>query len=270
MAEKFHERFNIPVAFEEARRRFVNRAQNVLLSWNAVWLAGHRRIGKTLFWDDTCRTVATWIGEPARTETDAFEIFTRRWDFNETLRVLEALNFSLPGHQIDSKILALLGMSEMDLGIRWEKDHFLPSGATELDEALVNDSLKWMKIRPELKTVLDPFSKALEHLLRSTANPAFLSDVITDAFEALEALAKIVTGKEKTLDSNGELFLSKVKASEAYNPILREYCTYAHNFRHGAAAPKDKPVIDYAEAESFVYLTGLLIRLAISAGFAAS
>jgi hypothetical protein len=34
--------------------------------------------------------------------------------------------------------------------------------------------------------------------------------------------------------------------------------------------PKDKPVTDHAEAESFMSLTGLFIRPAISAGFGSS
>jgi hypothetical protein len=271
MAEKFHERFNIPVPIEEARRRFINRVQNQILSYGA--LAGEGKI--QYCWNRSCKAVANRIGEPYRAAYDAMAIFTESWEWHKTLQAIEAvydeykaavfLPFDV-GQIIDS----ILSAAEVDLGIRWTGGRFIPAGADELDQVLINDSLRWMRDRPGLKTVIDPFSKALEHLLWSTANPNVLSDVITDAFESLEALAKIVTGKDKTLDSNRELFLSKVKASDAYKLILREYCTYAHNFWHGVADPKDKPVIDYAEAESFVYLTGLFIRLTISAGFASS
>jgi hypothetical protein len=79
-----------------------------------------------------------------------------------------------------------------------------------------------------------------------------------------------VCGNEKTLDANRELFISKVRASEEYRRILKEYTDFAHNFRHGASAPEKKPSLSYAEAESFIYLTGLFIRLVISASFTPS
>jgi len=58
-----------------------------------------------------------------------------------------------------------------------------------------------------------------------------LSDVITDAFEALEALAKIVCGNEKTLDASAEQFISKIKAADDYKSILKAYIPFAHKFR---------------------------------------
>ena len=57
------------------------------------------------------------------------------------------------------------------------------------------------------------------------------------------------------------------KASEGYKGILKECVSNAHKARHGAATPEKKPEISYPEAESFVYLTGIFIRLTISAGF---
>jgi hypothetical protein len=125
------------------------------------------------------------------------------------------------------------------------------------------ESLKWLREK-NYRTVLAPFEKGLEHLLRARAKAELLSDVVTDSYEALEALGKILTGKDKTLDANRELFLSKVNASDEYKRILHQYCEYAHNFRHGAIDPTKKPSITYSEAESFVYLTGIFLRLAIS------
>jgi sulfur transfer protein SufE len=84
-------------------------------------------------------------------------------------------------------------------------------------------------------------------------------------YEALEALAKVVTGRDKDLSANRELFLSKVKASEGYKGILKEYIEYANNFRHAPKQGQEKPNVSVNECESFVYLTGLFIRLAIRA-----
>ena len=261
MAEKFHERFQIKVDLEEAKRRFVNRAKNEILSSGCWWVMDYFR------WKQGCRAIATALGEAYR-DGASVESFIRD-DFLRTTHAIEALGEIVLDQTLDSKIKEILTMSEVDLGIRWLRGGFLPTGAETLDNGLVNDSLRWLREGP-FPTVLQPFEKALDHLMRSQAKPELLTDVVTDAYEALEALAKIVCSNEKTLDSNRELFIGKVKASEEYKKILRDYTEFAHKFRHGAASPEKKPIIGYAETESFVYLTGLFIRLVISAGFASS
>jgi hypothetical protein len=264
MPEHFHERFNISLTTAEAKRRFVNRARNELLTYSARW--NHRR-GSDYF-DAVSRKVATIIGEPVVTDTSAFQKYTKGWDFYETLRTLEALNAVIPDYA-GPKISGFLAASELDLDVRWDRHHFMPSGAELLDERLVNDCLQWARERG-YETVSDPFEKALAHLLRGKTNPELLPDVVTDAYEAVEAVAKVVTGRDATLDANREAFISKVKASEAYKRILKEYLGFAHRFRHGLSAPGDRPTLTYAETESFVYMTGVFLRLAMSAGFEAS
>lgn len=83
--------------------------------------------------------------------------------------------------------------------------------------------------------------------------------------EALEALSKIVTGKQnKDLSANAELFIKKIKATDPYKKILKEYIDYANKFRHAPGKGKSKPLPSESEVESFIYLTGLFIRLAIT------
>ena len=80
----------------------------------------------------------------------------------------------------------------------------------------------------------------------------------------MEALAKIVTGRpKKDLSANRESFLKQVNASEAYKTILKDYIKYANEFRHAAEEGKQKPVPSRREVESFLYLTGLFIRMAM-------
>lgn len=55
--------------------------------------------------------------------------------------------------------------------------------------------------------------------------------------------------------------MSMIKAPDPFKKMLREYILYAHQFRHGAAAAEKKPKVSYSEAEAFVYLTDLFIRL---------
>jgi hypothetical protein len=83
-------------------------------------------------------------------------------------------------------------------------------------------------------------------------------------YESLEALAGIITNRpKKDLSANRELFISKVKASDEYKKILSEYINYSNEFRHAAEEGRSKPAILPKEVESFIYLTGLFIRLAI-------
>ncbi|MBZ5499256.1 MAG: hypothetical protein LAP85_22895 [Acidobacteriia bacterium] len=258
MTDKFHERFNIEVPIEEARRRFVNRVHNSIAEQG--W------VGNIVGWEKACRGAANKLGELFSIN----EHFHNRTlskltnhEFNRTLQAIEGIR-AVAGNQaylIDEQVINLLSESELDLNLAWVNGAFLPIGARLLDEKLVNDSLAWLR-EQRYQTVLLPFEKALSHLLGSRSDPRLLADVVTDAFDALESLSNVIAGNDKGLDANRELFLSKVNASDEYKVFLRWYCEYAHEFRHGTRT--SKPSISYAEAESFVYLAGIFIRLAIS------
>jgi hypothetical protein len=135
-------------------------------------------------------------------------------------------------------------------------------GAALLDQKLVNDTLHWLR-GAGYDSVLKPFEKGLHHLLEAHIKKDGLSDVITDMYEAVEALAKKVTGRDKDLSENRELFISKVKASDHYKVMLKDYIDYANDFRHAEREGKPKPQLSEREVESFVYLTGIFIRLAM-------
>jgi hypothetical protein len=265
MTEKFHERFNIPFSMDEAKRRFINRAGNEIFrknEWNRTF---HQLL---------LRAVATTLGEVFLIVKD-FRDYIKE-DFSNSLQGIEGIYSFLEGvlpnelKGFDTRVQEIINFSEYDLGIRWESGRFYPTGAKLLDDSLVNESLKWLRVK-SFQTVFTPFEKALDHLLRARSKPELLADVITDAYEAMEALAKVVTGKDQALDANQDAFLKLICASEEYKQILheslRKYRSFAHKFRHGAATPEKKPSIGYAEAESFIYLTGLFIRLVISSGF---
>jgi hypothetical protein len=76
-------------------------------------------------------------------------------------------------------------------------------------------------------------------------------------------MAKVVTGRDKDLSANRKLFVKAVNASDAYKRILKEYLSYANQYRHGADQDQEKPPLTPGEVESFVYLTGMFIRLAM-------
>jgi hypothetical protein len=51
--------------------------------------------------------------------------------------------------------------------------------------------------------------------------------------------------------------------SEEYNPILKADIAYANEFRHAAEKGQKKAIPPRHEVESFIYLTGLFVRLAM-------
>ncbi|MDE3242621.1 MAG: hypothetical protein KGO52_07900 [Nitrospirota bacterium] len=126
----------------------------------------------------------------------------------------------------------------------------------------MNDVLGYLAAKG-YEGVLEPFRKGLDHFLHSEKKAELLSDVITDMYEALEALVKIYTGRDKDLSANAELFISKLKVSEEYKPVIKSYIDYANEFRHAAEKGQKKPSPSRQEVESFIYMTGLFIRLAI-------
>lgn len=259
MTTKFHERFGLTVGQEAARAKFVNRISNRLFSTN---------YSKS---DTIIDAVATKLGVKYQTSHFHLDKVVRD-DFLSCLQAIEVVyqlgptyfaDWKLGQKHIDEEIRLTLSEAECDIGIKWEDGQFHKTGAAILDRVLVNDELRWLS-SSQYERVRGPFEKGLRHLLESGKRPELLFDVVTDMYESVEALAKIITGREgKDLSANAELFLSKIKASPKYKVILKDYIDYANDFRH---PPEEglvrKPITEH-EAESFVYLTGLFIRMTI-------
>lgn len=253
--KKFHERFNIEVNAEEARERFIHRTYNLIFCdyYDSQIPARKVRI---------YRYVASNLG--VQYNGNKFYDYVGS-DFIKCLLSIEAVYkmFQEIGweDQVFLIIENLFALTEVNIGIEWHKGQFIKTGAKELDEKLINTSLQWID-KNNYESVSTPFEKSLRHLLESEKDASKLSDVVTDAYEALEALAKIVNDNDSDLSANREQFIKNVKASDKYKKILREYINYANKFRHAIKEGKKKPDISSSEAESFVYLTGLFIRLA--------
>jgi len=193
-SQPFHMRFNIDIDLEEAQRRFINRIKNQI--FNAFFLLNDKFKEKKWWY---IRNVANKFGEEWKGRYQDFDTFIRN-DFLKCLHSLEIIypyiededqsknKYSL-SWQFSNWIDMILSESEVDLGITWKNGRFFPSGARELDEALVNQPLEWLKANG-YESVLTPFSKALEHYLNSGKKPELLSDVVTDLYESLELWPK--------------------------------------------------------------------------------
>jgi len=239
----FHERLDLPIDLAEGRTRFLNRVQNLIFVNTLpeyIYEAEYERLSAL---------IAADLGDPYSIVSSIYSAYVRD-DFYRCLQTLESIyahadNFERGDkirENIDFLTTWILQLSEIDLGIRWESGRFRKVGAKLLDEHLVNDQLKWLR-HAGYETVLDPFEKGLNHYLESIRRPELLADVITDQYEALEALAKIVTGKNKDLSANREAFIKEIKASDGYKRILKSYIRYANEFRHAAQQDQPRPEI---------------------------
>jgi hypothetical protein len=253
----FHERFGIEVAIEEVRRWFVNRAITVIFNSYLPSLsrATFRHVR---------RSVIAALGEVARESRDIESYLNG--DFNRTLIALEAAHRAAPRYQqseLTRGINELVSNAEIDLNVRWSEGRFISAGAPELDNGLVNTNLRWLR-ETGFESVRAPLEKALGHLLEVPRRPELTQDVVTDAYEALEALAKVVTDRDADLSANRELFLKKVGGRSDLSAIFKEYVGYANKYRHAERKDQTRKAPTPQEAEVFVYLTGTFIRLASS------
>lgn len=262
MEEKFHKRFNIDVDFDEAKKRFVNRVQNQIFESLVVDTCSHHyTVGPTVLRDIKVSICSALGTRYFKEQTISGAVGN---DFLFNLQAIEAMyQYGLTREGIREIVPKILEQSEVDLGIRWHEGKFLPIGSPLLDEKLVNDVLGLLS-QDNLETVSVPFNKGLDHLLKSTNKPELLTDVITNMHEALEAMAKIVAGNTRELSKTQELFISKLNLSEYFKKLLKDYIKYANDLaRHAANPGEGKQIPEYKEVESFVYMTGLFIRLGL-------
>ena len=187
-------------------------------------------------------------------------------NYHRCLQVIEALYKATEGTkfaaQLTNTVEAAIYVSEVDLGISWQPPVFVKSGALLLDGHLVNQPLSWLSDQ-KYKVVREPFEKGLSHYLEAANKPARLADVVTDMYEAVEALARITTGRDRDLSGNREMFVSSLGVSDYYKGLLKNYVDYANRYRHAERQLTPRPPLSEPEVEAFIYLTGVFIRLAI-------
>lgn len=259
MPQKHHERFGIELGVTEAKRRFVNRALNFVLD-EVIPLAESRGDEHRKKLE---RHICSKLGERHAALGSLERVLGT--DFDKCLRTLESLHeLSDFRDMVACRVSNILAETEIDIGIRWSKGQFLPAGAPILDRVVINDSLN-LVATSAYKGVSDAFTKGLDHFLHSTQKPSFLADVITDMYDSLEALVKIVCGNDKGINANRDTFIKKLSLHASYNKMLAEYIDYANLIaRHAGEKGQAKPMPSRKEVEAFVYLTGLFIRLSLS------
>jgi len=257
-------RFNIDIDINEAQRFFINRAitqlEHILPDMDKV-RSMHPADRQYL------RSAAYAVGQVYDSNCSLKSIVSN--DFMNIIRILESVyQFAVESHDqdkasdIQTLVNRLVEDSDIDLGIVCRDGEFRYSGAVLLDEELVDKNLQWLAGR-EYDAVREPFAKGLRHLLESNKNTALLSDVITDVYESLEAMARIVVGNDRELSGNRDVFINALDLNENYKKMFVEYIDYGCQYRHAARKGTTKQLPKQNEVEAFVYMTGLFLRLAI-------
>ena len=270
MAEPFHKRFNVEVEVDEARRRFVERIRT--LTWsllNQLYLTDRHDMNSLL------QAINFHLWERHHPVTRPSEVM-QQWDafvgddFTKSLRMTEGVRASFVVERyapeavakLIKSVTAAVESSELDLEISWDGKIFTRKGAMLLDEKLVNEPLEWLR-DPKYQNVLIPFEKGLKHWMEAHKNPQHCGDVITDVYEALEAMAKLVSGRDADLSANREKFGAVIGLPEAYKKMLKEYIEFGCEYRHSPETTKPRTYPSERDTEAFIYLTGVFLRLAL-------
>lgn len=264
--KRFNEIFGLEDKLEEEQKRFVHRVNQVI--FHRIDTEEYITFRYDALFELTCFDLGVNANDvPNRSQYGAFEakralIRTLTGDnFEKTLLVLCILYDRLEILQSDKyykewlskNIQSIISQSTCDVGVRWKDGFFYPSGAKELDESLIEKTLTWLNDYPNEK---EDFKRALECYLEGKS----LGDVIKNCYSAIEGIARNVLNNDKTLDNNKDELLSKIGLSGGWKAILANYINFAHDFRH---ASEKRHEIPKQEAEGYLYMTGLLIRLII-------
>ncbi len=155
---------------------------------------------------------------------------------------------------LEDNIKVILSRTTCDIGISWKDGFFYPSGAKELDESLIEETLDWLDKYPNENK---DYANALNCYMKGN-----FADVIKNCYSAVEGISRNILGNKKTLDNNKNELLRTIGLSNGWNAILNNFINYAHDYRH---ASEERHESTKEETEAYLYMSGLIIRLIIEA-----
>ena len=266
--KRFNEIFGLEDGIEEERKRFVERVNQIIFHYMDTehWEDFDYR---TLF-ERVCLELGvnahdfqsrTLEGDMCEEKVPAQMRTLASHDFGETLLVLCALYTHIrlgsdakEGREWLCKYIKLaLSRCTCDIGVRWKDGFFYPSGAEELDKPLIEETLSWLKDCPNERK---DYRTALQYYLEGKS----LCDVIKNCYSAVEGVVRNVLGNKRTLDNNRDELLTRMNLADGWKSLLANYIKYAHDYRH---ASEERHEIAKQEAEAYLYMTGLIMRLVI-------
>jgi hypothetical protein len=264
--KEFNKIFGIEDSVEEEKKRFVQRVNQLI--FHEIDTRRYEAFHYKFLFEMVCFALGVNAQDfPQREMPKFYEVIPAtirtltKDDFNMTLRVLCILHLYLPCKRdevegqkwLSNYIELILSQCTCDIGVRWKDGFFYPSGAEELDKPLIEETLTWLKDYPNERK---DYKAAIQIYLVGEPLP----DVIKNCYLSVEGIAREVLGNQKTLDNNKDELLTKMNLSDGWKSILATYIKYAHDYRH---ASPERHNITKQEAEAYLYMTGLIIRLVV-------
>ncbi len=261
MLNRFNKNFGIQESVEEEKRKFVQRINQTIFD----------EIEEDESYETVFRTICYWLGKNADDLIESANPILISGNYNipplrsltsdnflQALRILELLYRFFEKNKdrrkgITSWIENAVSIATVDLGVRWKKGMFYPSGAKILDKKLIEDPLDWLENYPNEKS---NFLKAVEDYTSKKYD-----SVVINCYLVIEGLVKKILKSRKSLDKNREGLLKKIKLSQEWKAFLSNFIIYANEKKRHASDKQH--TINPLEVEAFLYFTGLLVRLII-------
>jgi len=267
LTKDFHQRFGIDVDRTTTEKKFVTRAEIAIFEWlkdhTYIWVPDYVNWVSEELGEDWHRHI--YDSNQGKYIASSFKIRQILGsEFFHCLKLIEVTYVYVQKPYIyggrdkavrylDSKIPELLDKSETNLNIFWKDGKFYPSGDKLLDKELVIDVLDGLNAYPDEKA---DFDKALKAFM-----PKRYSEAVSNCYNCAEGVVNKILGNKKTLTNNIKDLLKTLKLSQEWKSILVAYVNCAN--KHGRHATEGRHKIDPKEAEAFIYMTGLIVRLCI-------
>jgi len=260
MLKDIYKRLNLETDLKIEQEKFIKRIQLIFKIIDSKHLSYVG--GPDNYLSDVSNKMAFLLGEEKR-------ICLREYLDNPTIeRVLivseiflnvlkNAPGFYSENKYVPFKIEESVNLSIIDLGVSFKNGKFYKKSAEELDEKLIFEPLEWLDDYPKTKIF---FEGALKESLRKD-----YPDAITKSYSALESLVKTLLNNNTNLKKNIPKLLEKLNLPDQWGKILFNFCDYAHEFssRHGTEEGTKQSKINPEIIETYIYFTGLMIRLII-------
>lgn len=259
-----YQKLGLSINLENSQKMFIDRINN-LLFYSKSFNNDYFQINNLYF--QFCNEAMIKYVE----YLDLKFVFEQTKDFQQYLINLQILlKILLDKNKNEYDILISLIKSTLDdipynLGYSLKKIkndfYIIPLSCQILDKDIVEDVLNFID-SPEKLLIYKPYAKGLKEFLESKNNNEKSKNVIRDMYESLEALAKFICKNGKDLSSNCELFIKTIKVNDYYKKILKNYIDFSNEYRHPPKKPGNQ--LTEKEIESFIYFTGIFIRLSFT------
>ncbi len=277
----FYKRWDIPLDREKEFEKFKNRLLTAIdisvgnfillrrfISENYALRIGLKQpvrsvTGMKLVSQRIAKTTAG-LGE-SFAETDVYRGIESALDEQSLIFSLQCLFWELEEHKCPKldKLVQLVRQAidasplvNIKVAKRGYRVTLYPEGAKLLDEAVVNDTLRWLSNHP---AAAKHFENALEICLKKDA--AKYRNLLDELRSALEKLVRSILHNKKSLENQKEVLLQWMEKHGAHVQVRNMYHALLGNFiQYQNDAVKHGDGWAMSEVEYMIYLTGSFMR----------